>query len=287
MTPAQSAAVPLVSFIVPTFNSQATLAHALQSLADQTCRDFEVVVSDGASSDDTVCIAQRFAAFMPSLRIDSRPDQGVYDAINRGIGLARGDWVLVLGSDDRLHAPDTLVSLASTLRSSAAGIVHGDVIVTGPSLLGVPVGGRYAGPMPLARLLVANVCQQAIFYRRTLFAELGGFNLRYRVWADWDFNLRASFRAPMQWVDVVVSDYATTGMSSSRSDTVFGDELPELIRHEFASRPHDRTLWPLQRHLRRQAKIFRRNGRWSAALRHWGTYLVLIAKRALAAGRSG
>ncbi|HEY2977178.1 MAG TPA: glycosyltransferase, partial [Burkholderiaceae bacterium] len=116
MTQPEPFAEPLVSFIVPTFDSQAHLARALQSLADQTCRDFEVVISDGASLDDTVLVAQSFAANLPSLTIDSQPDQGVYDAINRGIGLARGDWVLVLGSDDRLHAPDTLATLAAMLR---------------------------------------------------------------------------------------------------------------------------------------------------------------------------
>ena len=285
MTRPAAAAAPLVSFIVPTFDSQAHLANALQSLADQTCRDFEVVLSDGASLDDTVLIAQGFAQALPSLTIDSQPDKGVYDAINRGIGHARGDWVLVLGSDDRLHAPDTLATLASTLRASAAVVVYGDVIVTGPSQLGVPVGGRYAGPMSLERLLLGNVCQQAIFYRRSLFAELGGFNLRYRVWADWDFNLRAAFRAPLQWVDVVVSDYSTSGMSSTSSDSVFGEELPELVRCELASRPYDRRLWPLQRCLRRQAKELRRRGLWRAALRHWATYAALTAKRVLAGKR--
>jgi glycosyltransferase involved in cell wall biosynthesis len=284
MTSQQPAAAPLVSFILPTYNSQAHLAHALQSLADQTCRDFEVVLCDGASSDDSVRIAQGLAERLPSLKIDSRLDRGVYDAINRGIGLARGQWILVLGSDDRLHSSTTLASLAPLLGGSSAAIVHGDVIVTGPNLLGVPVGGRYAGPMSLERLMSGNVCQQAIFYRRTLFAELGAFNLRYRVWADWDFNLRAAFHAPLQWVDVVVSDYATSGMSSHNSDPVFDGDLPELIRRELASRPHDRRLWPLQRHLRRQAKLLRRRGRWLDALRQWATYAMLIVKRVVAPG---
>jgi glycosyltransferase involved in cell wall biosynthesis len=276
---AESAATPLVSFIVPTFNSQATLARALQSLADQTCRDFEVLIHDGASNDDTLGIARSFAARLPSLQIDSRPDRGVYDAINRGVAAARGDWVLVLGSDDRLHAADTLASLEAVLRASTAGIVHGDVIVTGPSLLGVAVGARYAGAMSLGRLLSGNVCQQAIFYRRSLFAELGDFDLRYPIWADWDFNLRAAFQAPMQWVDIVVSDYSTSGMSSSRSDPVFGDELPELIRRELARRPRDRALWPLQERLLRQGRRLWRRGRWADALRQWGTYAALMIKR--------
>ncbi len=278
-----TAAPPLVTFLIPTFNSDATLDRALQSLAEQTCKDFEVVLSDGASSDTTLGIAQAFAVRLPALRIDSRPDLGVYDAINRGFGSARGEWVLVLGSDDRLHAQYTLASLEAALRTSRAEIVHGDVRIMGANQLGVPVGGRYAGPMPLDRLLSTNICQQALFYRRTLFDELGGFNLRYPVWADWEFNLRAAFRAPMQWVDVVVSDYSTSGLSSANIDPVFADELPEFIRRELGGRPHDRAYWPLQRHLRRQAKFLRRRGRWSVALRLWGTYLSLIAKRALPA----
>jgi len=282
MTQARAAAPPLISVIVPTFNSSDHLAQALQSLADQRCRDFEVVLSDGASRDDTVRVARAFAAQLPSLLIDSRPDQGVYDAINRGIARAHGEWVLVLGSDDRLHAPETLATMAPLLQASDAGVVYGDVIVTGPSLLAVPVGGRYAGPMPLERLLVGNVCQQAMFYRRSLFAQLGPFNLRYRLWADWDFNLRAAFRVPMQWVDEVVSDYATSGMSSRGGDSLFDAERHELIRRELADRPYDRRLWPLQRYLLRQARAFRRGGRWRDALRLWGTYVVLRAKRVLA-----
>jgi len=105
------AARPLVSVVVPTMNSEAVLGGALQSLAGQVFRDFEVIVSDGASRDGTLALARQAAPAMPALVVDSRPDRGVYDAINRGVALARGDWVLVLGSDDRLHAPDTLAQV--------------------------------------------------------------------------------------------------------------------------------------------------------------------------------
>lgn len=276
------AAAPLVSVVVPTFNSQATLARALASLAAQTERDFEVIVSDGASRDDTLRIAQAHAPSLPSLHIDSRPDQGVYDAINRAIARARGQWVLVLGSDDRLHAPDTLARIVPALRDARADVVYGDVVVTGPSHLGVPPGGRYAGPMPLARLCTVNLCQQAIFYRRSLFDTLGGFRLDYRLWADWEFNLRAAFRAPMQWVDVVVADYATSGMSSAVKDSAFEDERLELVRRELASRPHDRRLWTVQRRLLSQANALRKRGQWRGMWRQLGSYVALLARRPFA-----
>lgn len=271
---------PLLSLVVPTMNSQALLGAALQSIAGQTWRGFEVIVSDGASSDGTVALARSFADRVPALRIDSRPDRGVYDAINRGVALSHGEWFLVLGSDDQLHAPDTLERVAAHLQAAGdALMVYGDVRMMAANQTGVPAGGRFAGPMPLQRWFVANVCQQAIFYRRTLFDTLGGFELRYRLYADWAFNLRAAFIAPPRWIDVIVSDYAATGMSASASDAVFIAEMPELIRSEFARRPGQRELWPFQRRLLRDADAARRRGEWTRALACVGTYLLLLLKR--------
>jgi glycosyltransferase involved in cell wall biosynthesis len=267
---------PLVSVVVPTMNSQDLLGAALDSLAGQTWRDFEVIVSDGASRDGTLAVARSFEGRLPALHVDSRPDGGVYDAINRGVALSRGEWFLVLGSDDRLHAPDTLARVAAQLQAGAdALMVYGDVRMMAANQCGVPPGGRFAGPMPLQSWFVANVCQQAIFYRRRLFDQLGGFDLRYRLYADWAFNLRAAFIVPPRWVDIVISDYAATGMSASASDALFVAELPELIRAEFARRPGQRELWPAQRRLLRDADAMRRRGEWGSAMAFVATYLRL------------
>jgi glycosyltransferase involved in cell wall biosynthesis len=280
MTERAATAGPLLSLVVPTMNSQALLGAALESVAGQTWRGFEVIVSDGASSDGTLALARSYADRLPALQIDSRPDRGVYDAINRGVALSRGEWFLVLGSDDRLHAADTLERVAAHLQAAGdALMVYGDVRMMAANQTGVPAGGRFAGPMPLQRWFVANVCQQAIFYRRTLFDTLGGFDLRYRLYADWAFNLRAAFIAPPHWVDVIVSDYAATGMSASASDAVFIAEMPELIRSEFARRPGQRELWPFQRRLLRDADAARRRGEWGRALACVGTYLRLLLRR--------
>lgn len=273
----------MISVIVPTMNSAAHLGALLQSLATQTFRDFELVVSDGGSTDYTIALAQLASAALPAMRIDSRRDLGVYDAINRGTRLARGQWLLVLGSDDRLHAVDTLARAAALLVRSRAELVYGDVRMMAANSNGVPAGGRYAGALTLDDLLSKNICQQAIFYRRTLFEAVGGFDLRYRLWADWDFNLRTAFRGPLEWIDVIVADYAATGMSAQRSDTVFEADAPERLRQELQRRPFDRALWPLHRRLLRQADALRRRGRWREAARQIGTYALLRARRMLSA----
>lgn len=264
---------PLVSVVVPTWRSARLLPGGLQSLAAQTMRDFEVLVSDGGSDDGTLEVARAAAPRLPALRIDSRPDDGVYDAINRAIPLTRGAWVLVLGSDDRLHAPDTLEHMAVALRRSRADVVHGDVrVMSAGSSLGSLAGGRYGGPTALGRLLKDNVCQQAIFYRRSLFDRIGLFHPRYRVWADWEFNLRAVLEKDFEWVDLVVTDYHALGFSNDRVDEVLSEELPEILRSAAMARPFDPRLKPLHRALLRQADTLRRRGRLRDAFLYLGSW---------------
>lgn len=273
-------ATPLISVIVPTMNSAADLGSALQSLAAQSFRNFEVIVSDGASKDATCAIAASFSSALPRLRVDSRPDTGVYDAINRGVSLAHGAWFLVLGSDDRLHAPATLAEVATHLRREReAQMVYGDVCMMAHNRYGVPVGGRYVGALSLQRFFETNACQQSIFYRRGLFDALGGFDLRYRLCADWAFNLRAEFKVPGRWIDVVVSDYAATGMSANGSDDIFMADLSELIRAGFADNLEQRANWPLQHRVLRDANRFRRKGQWRQAWVFFRTYLRLMGHR--------
>jgi glycosyltransferase involved in cell wall biosynthesis len=261
-------------------NSAALIADALQSLAGQTFRDFEVIVSDGASPDGTATMAARFASLLPALRIDSRPDTGVYDAINRGVRLSSGEWFLVLGSDDRIHTAQTLAAVASSLSAEReAPFVYGDVRMMADSRFGGSAHGRYAGPRSLEQLCASNICQQSIFYRRSLFDTLGGFDLRYRICSDWDFNLRASFIGPGRWIDLVVADYAATGMSAHGADDAFMDDLPGLIRAELLRHPENRALWPLQRRLLREGDALRRRGEWGRFLACVGTYLGLLFKR--------
>lgn len=277
---APAVAHPLISVIVPTWNSGRVVGHTLRSLAEQTFRDFEVVVSDGASKDDTMAVVAGFASRVPHLAVDSRPDDGVYDAINRGVRLSHGRWFIVLGSDDVLHAPDTLAKMAAYLRSEReANLVYGDVRMMAENRYGVPAGGRYKGAIESAQLLNSNICQQAIFYRRELFDALGGFNLRYRMCADWAFNLRSEIRAASRWVDVVVADYAATGLSAAGQDEAFNDDFAEFLRVELLGSDGRRSLWPMQRRLLREAHNFRHRGDWRAYCVFLLGYLTLLVRR--------
>lgn len=243
-----SRVAPFFSIVVPTYRSESVIAPLLQSLAGQTERDFELVVSDGASPDATLAVIEAYRDRLPALRIDSRVDDGIYDAINHGIKLSRGRWVLILGADDQLADRDVLATLRPLLGAASEPFVYGDVRVVGPNAM-VADGARYGGRFTLARMLGQNICQQAILYRRDLLDQLGMFDTRYRLWADWHFALRAFNAVPTRWIDRVIALYAATGASSRTTDKAFQRDFGRIVRHLFLERPFNpRLLMALARH---------------------------------------
>ena len=239
---------PFFSIVVPTFRSEAVIAALLDSLVAQTEHDFEVVVSDGESPDGTIAVIEAYRSLLPGLRIDSRADNGIYDAINRGIQISRGRWILVLGADDQLAGSCVLATLRPILFACTEPLVYGDVRVIGPNAM-VPDGARYGGHFSLARMLGQNICQQAILYRRDVFDRLGLFDTRYRLWADWHFALRAFNSVQTRWVDVVVALYAATGASSQSTDMVFQRDFGRIVRQLLRERPvNAQLLIALARH---------------------------------------
>ena len=107
----------MFSIIVPTLNVAATLHACLDSIVHQTCTDFEVVLVDGGSTDGTLDVANSLAPDLGArLVVHCGPDQGVYDAMNRGVGMATGAWLLFLGADDTLYEAETLARVAAFIR---------------------------------------------------------------------------------------------------------------------------------------------------------------------------
>ena len=86
-----------ITIITATYNATATLPRLLESLATQTCQDFELIIQDGASKDDTVAVAESYRHRLPALSLASEPDTGIYDAWNKALSRVRGEWVLVFG----------------------------------------------------------------------------------------------------------------------------------------------------------------------------------------------
>jgi glycosyltransferase involved in cell wall biosynthesis len=220
----QPMTAPMFSIIVPTLNVAVVLPALLNSVVGQTCGDFELIVVDGGSTDTTLDVANSFASKLGTrLVIHSGVDQGVYDAMNRGVGMAKGAWLLFLGADDTLYETDTLARVATFIgEHDPSDLVYGDVLLRSTS-------SRYAGAFDLDRLLFdTNMGHQSIFYRREVFDGIGPYNLRYPVCADWDFNIRCFSNPALvtRYMGIVIAHYNDMTGISMNKDREFMKRLP-------------------------------------------------------------
>src|SRR5258708_10181557 len=217
---------PILSIIIPTLNAEKTLQIALDSLLIQQFTNFEIWIIDSVSRDRTLSIAAENAEKDSRIRVFSEPDKGVYDAMNKGIEKARGQWILFLGSDDRLYDEKVLHSFFSVPGHLDFDLVYGNVV--SPSYKGV-----YDGEFSFEKLLRRNIPHQAVFYKKSLFGLIGPFAIHYKGYADWDLNIRCfkDNRVRVQYIDLLVAYFGADGISS-RHDIPFLREvmIPEKLR---------------------------------------------------------
>ena len=207
---------PTLSIIVPTYNSSKTIYKCLKSVFSQTFINFEVLIIDGISTDDTLSITKGFSDKYSNVEILSEKDSGIYDAMNKGIKLAKGKWLYFLGSDDSLSHNQILEELFSLKSIEDCDVFYGSVKRFHFDL---PYAGRFNDEM----LMNQNICHQSIFFRKSVFNKIGLFNLNYPSHADWDNNMRWFYSNKVKkiFIDKVIADYSEGGFSSNNFDVTF------------------------------------------------------------------
>jgi len=174
-----------ISVIIPTFNSAKTVEDTIKSIISQNWPDIQVIIQDGGSTDGTKDIVDRYPVAM--FGWDATPDNGIYDAMNKGINRATGEVVAILNSDD-VWLPGTLKRVAEVFsRNPDVGIVSGSIEVWED----LPNGARVVLKSSLLHLRTGMTIQHpATFVRRNVYERVGLFNTCYRIGADYDFVLR-------------------------------------------------------------------------------------------------
>lgn len=184
---APSSAMPRFSVITVSYNAMQVLPATVESLRKQSCKDYEWVVVDGASTDGAATwLAQQVPKYFVS-----EPDTGIYDAMNKAVAAATGDWLFFLNAGDRFADDGVLASVAAEIDSAIGqgavpDVVYGDVVYFGE------LGSHRKRFNWLTRrnLVYGDLCHQATFVRRALFARHGGFDTTLRYNADFDWFLR-------------------------------------------------------------------------------------------------
>ena len=182
--------MPYFTIITATYNAASTLPRLLESLAAQTCWDFELIIQDGTSTDDTVAVAESYRDRLPSLSLASEPDTGIYDAWNKALPRVRGEWVLFLGADDKLADEFVLEKVGNKIKNIDANI---DFISCDLRKVSTNSERDYHFVLldsPVKALRLGMPCgHPALFHRSRIFST-NKFSTQYKISGDYDFLIR-------------------------------------------------------------------------------------------------
>lgn len=242
--------IPLISVITVTYNAAGTLPATLASVRSQDFSDFEWLVIDGASTDGTqnlVISSQR-----RNETLLSESDRGLYDAMNKGLMLAKGRYVLFLNAGDRFHCSNTLSQIASAIRENDfPGVVYGQTDIVNSA--GERVADRHLqAPEILTYKSFAEgmvVCHQAFVARKDI---VGKFDLQYRFSADYNWCICVLKRSGKNvYIPAVLIDYLAEGVTTKNRRA--------SLTERFRIMSHHYGLWPtIFRHLKFLPRFLRR-----------------------------
>ena len=183
---------PLFTIITVTWNAASVIQPTLDSVRRQSSTDYEMLIIDGASTDDTLTLVRN--AGIASVRVFSEPDNGLYDAMNKGIARARGRYLVFLNAGDAF-ADDTVLARLTVLAAGNPGVIYGQTQLVDASR--DVVGSRHlTAPKRLTAesfLRGMVVCHQAFVARRDLVPL---YDLQYRLSADYDWCIKVLKKSP-------------------------------------------------------------------------------------------
>jgi glycosyltransferase involved in cell wall biosynthesis len=198
-----------LSIITINLNNAEGLRKTIESVINQIFTDFEYIVIDGASTDGSVDVINKYASWITFWV--SEKDSGVYSAMNKGILQARGEYLLFMNSGDWFYSSFTLQNVFNLLRTE--DILYGDSVLYKDKF--TPITLRYPKNLTAHYLINSMPCHQAIFHKRSLF-ENDKFDEKYSIVADWEFILRMCVHknASSYKIDQIIACCDGNGISS-------------------------------------------------------------------------
>jgi glycosyltransferase involved in cell wall biosynthesis len=178
-----------LSLVTASFNSASTIEDTFKSVEAQDLPDLEYILIDGGSTDGTPTIAERYATLIS--KMVSEPDDGIYDAMNKGIRMASGEVVGLINSDDMLAAPDVLRKVASAFKSEGVDLVYGDLVYVDADDASKVKRVWTSGNFSRGRLSRGwYPAHPTVYVRRSVYERFGLFDLDFPLAADGEFLFR-------------------------------------------------------------------------------------------------
>ena len=228
---------PLVSIVVPSFNQGGFIGETVRSCLGQRYRPIEILVQDGGSTDNTISVLQSLGA--PELSWVSEPDEGVVDAVNKGLRRAKGEILTIQSSDDLFLDGAIEAAVEALSHDPTIGIVYGDVeLIDEKSLV---TGADIQHPFDLAMYFgrMMYIPQPGSFFTRKALEAVGGWRREYSYTADADFWFRIALRFPVRKLNRVMARYRYHPLQRDRQRASIACDWERMVRDFLANEPLD------------------------------------------------
>lgn len=197
---------PLISIITVVFNGEKYLEKTILSVIEQSYHNVEYIIIDGGSTDGTLSILQQYNSVINDWL--SEKDTGIYEAINKGVKLAQGEYLLFLGADDCLYQNNVIAEVISQIQGSTYALIFGKIIYD--------TGEIVCSALGLKTILHNTVHHQSCFYHRSLFEDWN-YDTSLKLIADYELNLMAYLQ---RWnyfpLDTIIAQCRKDGLSQNR-----------------------------------------------------------------------
>ena len=227
---------PLFTIVTVVYNAEQHVEETVQSVLNQTFDDYEYIVVDGASTDQTMAILGQYQAQIETLI--SEPDRGIYDAMNKAIGLAKGRYINFMNAGDRFYAPETLRKVAEHWKQAGGldqvDIIYGKVV----KISSETSDFHYEKGKSVSTnsfFLSIPMCHQAMFIKTNLFEQVGRYSLDYRAgsfygWLGAYYGYRQSLNR-LSFIDQRIAYYLDGGYSFQMKKVIDRERLSVAKRY--------------------------------------------------------
>ena len=214
----------LISIITVAYNNKNGLKETIKSVINQTYRNFEFVIIDGGSNDGSKELLESYSS-----QIDfwvSEPDKGIYNAMNKGIRKASGEYLIFMNSGDRFSANDILEKIIPHFNN--------EDIVYGNAYYELENRKKYEYKIPskitIGSLLKEPICHQSAFFRKELFEKYGMYDENNKIASDWTFmmDIFVHHNISQKYINEFISIFEKTGISSTNNNLGVGEQKKYL-----------------------------------------------------------
>jgi glycosyltransferase involved in cell wall biosynthesis len=212
-----------ISIITVVYNALPTIGYTIKSVVEQSYPNIEYIIIDGVSTDGTLDVIKNFGSQISILV--SEKDNGIYDAMNKGLKYATGDWVYFLGADDLLTTPTIIEELVQQFTNSH-GIYYGNSYLKQANKI-------YCGRINKWSLPLRNISHQAIFYPKSIYS-IKSYKLEYKLFADHIHNIElyGSHSQYFFYLPKLICIYNDLGRSAMSIDEIYQRNVVKIVKKQ-------------------------------------------------------